>query len=30
MGHADSKTVQVHAHYQPSEHEVELVGRAFT
>jgi integrase len=29
MGHADSKTTQVYAHYQPSEHEVELVERAF-
>ncbi len=30
MGHADSKTTQVYAHYQPSEHEAELVERAFT
>ena len=29
MGHADSRTTQVYAHYQPSEHEVELVERAF-
>jgi integrase len=29
MGHADSKTTQVYAHYQPSEHEVEIVERAF-
>jgi len=29
MGHADSKTTQIYAHYQPSEHEVELVERAF-
>ena len=30
MGHADSKTTQVYAHYQPSEHEVEIVERAFS
>jgi integrase len=29
MGHADSKTTQVYAHYQPSEAEVEAVDRAF-
>jgi integrase len=29
MGHADSKTTQVYAHYQPSEAEVETVDRAF-
>jgi integrase len=29
MGHADSKTTQIYAHYQPSEQEVELVERAF-
>ena len=29
MGHADAKTTQIYAHYQPSEHEVELVERAF-
>jgi integrase len=29
MGHADSKTTQVYAHYQPSEAEAEAVDRAF-
>jgi integrase len=29
MGHADAKTTQVYAHYQPSEHEVSAVDRAF-
>ena len=29
MGHSDAKTTQIYAHYQPSEHEVELVERAF-
>jgi integrase len=29
MGHEDAKTTQIYAHYQPSEHEVELVERAF-
>ena len=29
MGHADAKTTQIYAHYQPSEHEAELVERAF-
>jgi integrase len=29
MGHADSKTTQVYAHYQPSEHEADAVDRAF-
>jgi integrase len=30
MGHADYKTTQIYAHYQPNEHEVELVDRAFS
>jgi integrase len=30
MGYADSKTTQVYADYQPSEHEVELIDRAFS
>lgn len=29
LGHADSKTTQVYAHYAPSEHEVDLVDQAF-
>jgi site-specific recombinase XerD len=29
MGHADSKTTQVYAHYQPSATEVEVVDAAF-
>ena len=29
LGHADSKTIQVYTHYAPSEHEVEMVNRAF-
>jgi integrase len=29
LGHADSKTTQIYAHYAPSEHEVELVDAAF-
>lgn len=29
MGHADSKTTQIYAHYQPSESEAETVERAF-
>ena len=29
MGHADSKTTQVYAHYQPSEGEADAVDRAF-
>jgi integrase len=29
LGHADSKTTQIYAHYAPSEHEVEMVNRAF-
>jgi integrase len=29
LGHADIKTTQVYAHYQPTEYEVETVDRAF-
>ena len=29
LGHADSKTTQIYAHYAPSEREVELVNEAF-
>ena len=29
LGHADSKTTQIYAHYAPSEHEVRLVDDAF-
>ena len=29
LGHADSKTTQIYAHYAPSEHEVEMVDAAF-
>ena len=29
LGHADSKTTQVYAHYAPSEHEVQMVNDAF-
>ena len=29
LGHADSKTTQIYVHYAPSEHEVEMVNRAF-
>jgi hypothetical protein len=29
LGHADSKTTQIYAHYAPSEHEVQLVDMAF-
>ncbi|MHB1539439.1 MAG: tyrosine-type recombinase/integrase [Solirubrobacteraceae bacterium] len=29
LGHADSKTTQIYAHYAPSEHEVEMVNEAF-
>ncbi len=29
LGHADSKTTQIYAHYAPSEHEVAMVNRAF-
>jgi site-specific recombinase XerD len=30
LGHADSKTTQIYAHYAPSEHEVQLVDAAFS
>ncbi len=30
MGHADAKTTQVYAHYQPSSREAELVDAAFS
>lgn len=30
LGHADSKTTQIYAHYAPSEREVEMVNDAFT
>jgi integrase len=30
MGHADSKTTQIYAHYQPSEHEADTVDQAFS
>ena len=30
MGHEDSKTTQIYAHYQPAENEAEIVDRAFT
>jgi integrase len=30
LGHADSKTTQIYAHYAPSEREVEMVNLAFT
>jgi integrase len=29
LGRADSKTTQIYTHYAPSEHEVEIVNRAF-
>ncbi|MCW2992905.1 MAG: site-specific integrase [Conexibacter sp.] len=29
LGHADSKTTQIYAHYAPSEHEVDMVNQAF-
>jgi integrase len=29
LGHADSKTTQIYAHYAPSEHEVCMVNEAF-
>ena len=29
LGHADSKTTQIYAHYAPSAHEVEMVNEAF-
>jgi integrase len=30
MGHADAKTTQVYAHYQPSEHEADTIDQAFS
>jgi site-specific recombinase XerD len=30
LGHADSKTTQIYAHYAPSEREVQMVNEAFT
>lgn len=30
LGHADSKTAQIYAHYAPSEREVQMVNEAFT
>jgi integrase len=30
LGHADSKTTQIYAHYAPSEHEVQMVNDAFS
>ena len=29
MGHADAKTTQIYAHYQPSDHEADTVDQAF-
>ena len=29
LGHADSKTTQIYAHYAPSEREVQMVNKAF-
>jgi len=29
LGHADSKTTQIYAHYAPSAHEVEMGNAAF-
>jgi hypothetical protein len=29
LGHADSKTTQIYAHYAPSAHEVQMVNAAF-
>jgi integrase len=29
LGHADSKTTQIYAHYAPSEHELQIVNEAF-
>lgn len=30
LGHADSKTTQIYAHYAPSEREIQMVNEAFT
>src|SRR4051794_27327633 len=30
MGHADIKTTQIYAHYQPDEHEADLLDGAFS
>ena len=30
LGHADSKTTQIYAHYAPSEHELQMVNDAFS
>jgi len=30
MGHADAKTTQVYAHYQPSDSEADIVDAAFS
>jgi integrase len=29
LGHADSKTTQIYAHYAPSKHEIQMVNDAF-
>jgi integrase len=29
LGHADSKTTQIYAHYAPSAHEVRMINAAF-
>jgi integrase len=29
MGHADSKTTRIYAHYQPSDQEADAIDRAF-
>lgn len=29
LGHADSKTTEIYAHYAPSEHELAMVNDAF-
>ena len=30
LGHADSKTTQIYAHYAPSAHEAEMVNAVFS